>query len=115
MSDKAKSYRVVGIDLDIDGERVPEGSEIELVAEPPRKLARWLELLRTVEPATPAKSADPIKPAELAIPAKPSKPAKPADPAKAETPAKDAPPAGENQDGEGGEKKTDDNAEETKA
>lgn len=43
MSDKAKAYRVVGIDLDIDGERIPEGSEISLVAEPPSKLARWLE------------------------------------------------------------------------
>ena len=49
MSDKAKAYRVVGIDLDIDGERIPEGSEIELVAEPPRKLARWLELLELRE------------------------------------------------------------------
>ncbi|KAF1054756.1 MAG: hypothetical protein GAK43_00705 [Stenotrophomonas maltophilia] len=43
MSDKTKAYRVVGIDLDIDGERIPEGSEISLVAEPPSKLARWLE------------------------------------------------------------------------
>lgn len=103
MSDKAKAYRVVGIDLDIDGERVPEGSEIELVAEPPRKLARWLEPLEPVEQAKPAK------------PSKPSKPSKPADPAKAETPAKDAQPTGENQGNEGGDKKTDEKAEETKA
>lgn len=111
----AKTYRVKGIDLHIDGEHIPEGSEIELTAEPGRKLRRWLELLRTVEPATPAKSAEPIKPAEPVIPAKPSKPAKSADPSKAETPAKDASPAGENQGGEGDDKKTDDNAEETKA
>ena len=53
MSDKAKAYRVVGIDLDIDGERVPEGSEIELVAEPGPRLARYLE---PIESAAPAKS-----------------------------------------------------------
>lgn len=103
MSDKAKAYRVVGIDLDIDGERVPEGSEIELVAEPPRKLARWLEPLEPVEQAKPAK------------PAKSSKPSKPADPAKPETPAKDAQPTGENQGNEGDDKKAGEKAEETKA
>ena len=66
MSDKAKAYRVVGIDLDIDGERIPEGSEIELVAEPPRKLARWLELLGEVEPVKASKSGKPTKPEDLA-------------------------------------------------
>lgn len=69
MSDKAKAYRVVGIDLDIDGERIPEGSEIELVAEPPRKLARWLELLGEVEPVKTSKgtkSGKPTKPEDLA-------------------------------------------------
>lgn len=100
MSDKAKAYRVVGIDLDIDGERVPEGSEIELVAEPPRKLARWLEPLGPVEQAKPAKS---------------NKPNKPADPAKPETPAKDAQPTGDDQGNEGDDKKADDKAEENKA
>lgn len=100
MSDKAKAYRVVGIDLDIDGERVPEGSEIELVAEPSPKLARYLELLGPVEQAKPVK---------------PNKPNKPADPAKPETPAKDAQPTGENQGNEGDDKKADDKAEETKA
>jgi hypothetical protein len=47
MSEKAKAYRVVGTDLDIDGERIPEGSEISLVAEPPSKLARWLESIES--------------------------------------------------------------------
>lgn len=97
MSDKAKAYRVVGIDLDIDGERVPEGSEIELVAEPSPKLARYLELLGPVEQAKPVKS---------------NKPNKPADPAKPETPAQ---PTGDNQGTEGDDKKADDKAEETKA
>lgn len=97
MSDKAKAYRVVGIDLDIDGERVPEGSEIELVAEPSPKLARYLELLGPVEQAKPVKS---------------NKPNKPADPAKPETPAQ---PTGDNQGAEGDDKKADDKAEETKA
>lgn len=97
MSDKAKAYRVVGIDLDIDGERVPEGSEIELVAEPSPKLARYLELLGPVEQAKPVKS---------------NKPNKPADPAKPETSAQ---PTGDNQGNEGDDKKADDKAEETKA
>lgn len=97
MSDKAKAYRVVGIDLDIDGERVPEGSEIELVAEPSPKLARYLELLGPVEQAKPVKS---------------NKPNKPAAPAKPETPAQ---PTGDTQGNEGDDKKVDDKAEETKA
>lgn len=58
MSDKAKAYRVVGIDLDIDGERIPEGSEIELVAELPPKLARWLE---PIEGGAKAKSGNSSK------------------------------------------------------
>lgn len=87
MSDKAKAYRVVGIDLDIDGERIPEGSEIELVAEPPRKLARWLELLGDVEPVKASK------------PGKPGKPTKPEDPAKT---------------GQDGGQESDENAEENK-
>ncbi|MDH4869818.1 hypothetical protein [Pseudomonas sp. BN515] len=39
----ARMYRVVGIDLDIDGERVDEGETIELEGEPSAKLARHLE------------------------------------------------------------------------
>lgn len=61
MSDKAKTYRVVGIDLDIDGERVPEGSEIELVAEPGPRLARYLEPIESAAPAKSAKSTNATK------------------------------------------------------
>lgn len=57
MSDKAKAYRVVGIDLNIDGERIPEGGEIELVAEPGPRLARYLELIESAAPAKSTKSA----------------------------------------------------------
>ncbi|WP_339079042.1 hypothetical protein [Pseudomonas sp. TMP9] len=121
MTDKTKAYRVVGIDLDIDGERVPEGSEIELVAEPSPKLARYLELLGTVEPSNPEKPTKPEAPAKAEKPTKPEapakaeKPTKPAAPAKAEKPAADASATGDNQGNEGDDKKAADNAEENKA
>lgn len=44
MADKKTiSYRVKGIDLELDGKRYPEGSTIELDAEPTSKLAARLE------------------------------------------------------------------------
>lgn len=100
MSDKAKAYRVVGIDLDIDGERIPEGSEIELVAEPPRKLARWLELLGEVEPVKASK---------------PGKPGKPGKPTKPEDPAKGGQQDPDPQAGQDNSQQPADNAEENKA
>lgn len=50
-----KTYRVRGIDLDHDGERFPEGSEIELDDKAAAKLGRWLE---PVAPAEPPKTAN---------------------------------------------------------
>jgi hypothetical protein len=44
MADKKTiSYRVKGIDLDLDGKRYSEGSTIELAEEPTGKLAARLE------------------------------------------------------------------------
>ena len=39
----AKTYRVRGIDLDHDGERFPEGSQIDLDDKAAAKLKRFLE------------------------------------------------------------------------
>ncbi|NLR73576.1 hypothetical protein [Leeia aquatica] len=52
-----KSYRVRGIDLDVDEKRIPEGSEIELGDESASKLARWLEPVVKPEPAKSGKYA----------------------------------------------------------
>lgn len=87
----AKTYRVKGIDLHIDGEHIPEGSEIELTAEPGRKLRRWLEPLDPVEPVKPVKES------------------------KSKAQAKDDKQADGNKDGQGEDKQPDDKAEETKA
>lgn len=87
----AKTYRVKGIDLHIDGEHIPEGSEIELTAEPGRKLRRWLEPLDPVEPVKPVKEP------------------------KSKAPAKDDKQADGNKDGQGEDKQPAENAEENKA
>jgi len=86
----AKTYRVKGIDLHIDGEHIPEGSEIELTAEPGRKLRRWLEPLDPVEPVKPVKEP------------------------KSKAPAKDGKQADGNKDGQGEDKQPAETAEETK-
>lgn len=52
-----KTYRVRGIDLDHDGERYPEGSEIELEEAAARKITRWLEPVAAVLPPKSAKAA----------------------------------------------------------
>lgn len=52
-----KTYRVRGIDLDVDEKRFPEGSEIELDDEGAKKLARWLESVAQPEPAKGGKNA----------------------------------------------------------
>lgn len=58
MTDKAKTYRVKGIDLHIDGEHIPEGSEIELAAEPSARLARYLEPIESAKPSKSAKATE---------------------------------------------------------
>lgn len=52
-----KTYRVRGIDLDVDEKRFPEGSEIELDDEGAKKLARWLEPVAQSDPAKGGKNA----------------------------------------------------------
>jgi len=52
----AKTYCVRGIDLDHDGKRFPEGSEIELDDKAAAKLGRWLEPVAPVEPPKAANS-----------------------------------------------------------
>jgi len=93
----AKTYRVKGIDLHIDGEHIPEGSEIELTAEPGRKLRRWLEPLEALEPLNPVEPVKPVK-----------------EP-KSKAPAKDDKQADGNKDGQDEDKQPAENAEETKA
>lgn len=52
-----KTYRVRGTDLDHDGQRYPEGSEIELEEKAARKIDRWLEPVAPVESPKSTKAA----------------------------------------------------------